>query len=380
MCRMANKGLIPSRILRPQQEAMTTMLGGEAVYGLHSLYMYRKLMRSKNNPFRNVAYFLEIGRFFRCTDPKDKIYSLLGLIKDLTAIQIKPNYAISVSEAYIDATKQVLLTASNLDILNCVVYPKHLSLPTWTPDWSYYRTDLHPFSIHSSFPFHASKDSIPTPEIDICNNALTLQGAIIDTVACITEPLHPKDHMLFLHPQESYPIFAQSLIKVCKHLGHQCHAGNIPPSLLEPLARTLAANSFSGGKELPADIVGTFQSFLDLFRGVYYRARGDDEPLRTAMEQGSNVDDASIYCGAIVPRVVNRSLCVTGNGYLSLVPLDTKVNDRVSILYGEKTPYILRQQGPDFTLVGETYVHGLMNGEALEDPEFQGRVRKIRIL
>src|SRR6266498_5626247 len=148
MCRLVNKGLVPSRILRPKQEEMTTILSGKAVYGLHSLYMYRKLMRSNNNPFRNVAYFLEIGRFFRCADPKDKIYSLMGLIKDLTAIQIKPNYAISVSDAYIDATKQVLLTASHLDVLNCVVYPKHFSLPTWVPDWSYYRTDSHPFSIH----------------------------------------------------------------------------------------------------------------------------------------------------------------------------------------------------------------------------------------
>lgn len=379
MCRLGSKRLIPGRILRPMQDEKTTMLGSEALYSLHALFMYRRLTKSNDNPFRNVAYFLEIGRLFKCTDPKDKIYSLLGLIKDLSGIEIEPNYKISDSKAYITATKQIVLTSSNLDVLNCVVYPKNLALPTWVPDWSYYRTDEHPFSMHSSFPFHASKESTPTPEIDL-DGTLTLQGAIIDTVACVTGHLNPTGKMLYLDPQGNYPAFSQALIKVCKHLGHECLADKIPPSLLDPLARTLGANSFSGGKEFRADIAGPFQSFLDLFRGAYYGAGGDNEPLRTSLEQGANVQDADNYHAATVVRVVNRSLCLTDKGYLGLVPLDTEVNDRVSILYGRKTPYILRAERQNFSLVGETYLHGLMNGEALEDPDFQGKIMKFKIM
>jgi hypothetical protein len=54
--------------------------------------------------------------------------------------------------------------------------------------------------------------------------------------------------------------------------------------------------------------------------------------------------------------------------------------DSVAIQLSGKTPYILRQQGEHFLLVGETYVHGLMKGGGLEDPDFEGKVRKIRIL
>jgi hypothetical protein len=74
-----------------------------------------------------------------------------------------------------------------------------------------------------------------------------------------------------------------------------------------------------------------------------------------------------------------RSLCITASGRLCLAPFETRVGDRVVILYGGKTPYVLRPAGDDFEFVGESYVHGLMKGEALEDPKFQSTVRKIRL-
>jgi Heterokaryon incompatibility protein (HET) len=103
--RMGNKRLIPSRILSQSHAGMTALRDGEDLFGLHALYMYRKSLSSEKNPYRNVAYFLDISRFFRCCDPKDKIYSLLGLIKNLSDIQITPDYTVSTSDVYIDATK-----------------------------------------------------------------------------------------------------------------------------------------------------------------------------------------------------------------------------------------------------------------------------------
>ena len=75
-----------------------------------------------------------------------------------------------------------------------------------------------------------------------------------------------------------------------------------------------------------------------------------------------------------------RSLCVTTSGRLCLAPFNARVDDKVAILYGGKTPYVLRPVGDDFEFVGESYVHGLMKGEALEDPKFQSTVRKIRLI
>jgi hypothetical protein len=195
-------------------------------------------------------------------------------------------------------------------------------------------------------------------------------------VAYITAPLHPKDHLGFFRTQESCLLFLQALLGICRHLGHKCHDDEIPSSLLGPLARTLAANYFTGGEELPADISSQFKAFLDLLRACCYaRATSNDKPTG-----GEGLSISNDYGETILPRINHRRLCVTRKRYLCLVPLNTDVNDSVSILLGGRTPYILRPQGQDFTIIGETYVHGMMKGEALEDPDFQSRVRKIRFL
>jgi hypothetical protein len=66
-----------------------------------------------------------------------------------------------------------------------------------------------------------------------------------------------------------------------------------------------------------------------------------------------------------------------------LCPRDTQVSDLVCILYGCSVPVVLRKaysgiEGA-FELVGECYVHGMMDGEALELdkslPEVEFRIR-----
>jgi hypothetical protein len=49
-----------------------------------------------------------------------------------------------------------------------------------------------------------------------------------------------------------------------------------------------------------------------------------------------------------------------------LAPKDALINGYVCDLIGGQVPFILRESGEDFMLVGEAYVHGLMNREALE--------------
>jgi hypothetical protein len=66
-----------------------------------------------------------------------------------------------------------------------------------------------------------------------------------------------------------------------------------------------------------------------------------------------------------------------------LCPPDTKVGDIICILHGCSVPVVLREkQGGYMSLVGEAYVHGVMDGEALEAFRERGSVgeEKFRIL
>jgi hypothetical protein len=59
-------------------------------------------------------------------------------------------------------------------------------------------------------------------------------------------------------------------------------------------------------------------------------------------------------------------MCVTARGYVGLVPLSTQRGDEVVILHGCDAPFVVRRRGELCFLVGDAYIHGIMNGEALE--------------
>lgn len=41
--------------------------------------------------------------------------------------------------------------------------------------------------------------------------------------------------------------------------------------------------------------------------------------------------------------------------------------DLVCILSGDRVPFVARAEGPDVRLVGDSYVHGLMEGQAVRN-------------
>jgi Heterokaryon incompatibility protein (HET) len=65
------------------------------------------------------------------------------------------------------------------------------------------------------------------------------------------------------------------------------------------------------------------------------------------------------------------SFAVTKNGYAGWIPKSSKVGDRVCVVAGGQVPFILREL-PDslYQLIGECYIHGIMDGEALKGKNF----------
>lgn len=63
---------------------------------------------------------------------------------------------------------------------------------------------------------------------------------------------------------------------------------------------------------------------------------------------------------------LGRRLFRTSKGFIGLGPLSTQVSDQVWIFSAAKVPFVLRpcSDANTFSLIGEAYVHGFMNGEA----------------
>jgi hypothetical protein len=83
--------------------------------------------------------------------------------------------------------------------------------------------------------------------------------------------------------------------------------------------------------------------------------------------------------GGDIPKIANdsimfasagRRMLVCQKGYIGLGPKHTEVGDVVYVVRGSRVPYILRpveheNRSDTFKFIGECYVHGIMNGEAI---------------
>lgn len=79
----------------------------------------------------------------------------------------------------------------------------------------------------------------------------------------------------------------------------------------------------------------------------------------------------------ILRSVRGRRLFRTEQGLIGLGPRTLRPGDSVCIFFGSAVPYVLRPVGDHFLFLGECCVHGIMNGEALEEGLKRARVFPI---
>ncbi|KAF9634990.1 Heterokaryon incompatibility protein 6 [Lasiodiplodia theobromae] len=74
------------------------------------------------------------------------------------------------------------------------------------------------------------------------------------------------------------------------------------------------------------------------------------------------------FGGALLCTATARAFYVTEGGYYGLGPVTVRRGDKVLLLPGTQVPYLFREhmvKENSWMLIGETYVHGIMHGEAL---------------
>jgi hypothetical protein len=329
---------------------------------------------------------LQASRYFSCSDPRDKIYGVLGLASDIDLLHICPDYTKPPEEVLTDTARRIIRSNCVLDLLNHVEYPKALNLPSWVPDWGHPRTrDLLD---HRRFNNCASGNTKTTVAFDNDGSTLVLSGKILDTITYCSGDLS-INASLFAHRPEviynEYPRMIRVFRKVSKSLGFEFREMNSPKELLEMLSRTIIANrridddplNIPAGVDRAPDVL--FQNFLAFCQSFCRSKSSDMAPLTQTTDDDSAAHRETIRFMEYLSISEGRSLCTTLNGRLGLVHKTAQVGDSIAILVGGKTPYILHPDEDDFRLVGETYIDGLMQGECLKDGNFIETLQTIRL-
>jgi hypothetical protein len=175
------------------------------------LELRRLRHEEKSAPHPQLADILSQFRWSKATNPRDKIYGLLGLAQSRDRDVVKIEYKKSPEECYTQAMFALLDRSRDLGLLIDCNVPSFVHrqpcerrrLPSWVPDWSYDASHLPPPSLGLSEhnPYHrlrVTKEGIyrsyqatnnsecPTPKLrDSPDGAvLTLHGM---TAARITQ-------------------------------------------------------------------------------------------------------------------------------------------------------------------------------------------------
>ena len=339
--------------------------------------------RVKLDAHRSLTLLLSSMRRFKATDPRDKIYSLLGLVRDkkdwdtqgkVDNNVVRPDYCLSVDTIFRQVTKSLIKHESSLALLSTVEDASlrvTLNLPSWVPDYAVWQEVTILGMPDNPHKYCAGGDeplSLYDSDLDTIHETLSLAGYEIDSVVEIG--MCNSDKSGENHEPEVLMSWFQLIAKL-----PESYCNGKPRD--DVIWRTFIGNV--GGITHPAhaDYARHFLAFLHWFLK-------DEKDLRKAIgilnvgtstcdwKEIGMAGDPYLYATSYVYVAGLRRLFVTEKGYIGLGAISVQTGDKVFVFPGGLVPFVLRTSIEGcYRLVGEAYVHGIMRGEALNDPSYK---------
>ena len=343
---------------------------------------YEALLKARK--LQGTERFLELLAMFRIresTDPRDKIYGLLGMADTSFTRFISPDYALSVEELYKLSTFALIKWSRSLDVFSHLHHSHSTTLPSFVPDWRSRLTISHSkymFRLSSLHLYNAS-GSRKAEILRRHQNQLHTSGVLFDKISTILPGKEKKQRVDKIRSYKALALIDERIDSI------YC---NSKQTVGEAFARTLFGDLKSQTEGLFVDrrlqtedlaLIEEWQSFNPKVRS------NQSTPVKNLYRMSSVFD---VITGG-------RKFACTERGYFGFTPPTTKEGDLVAVLPGGKVPYILRSVvsgelnktetspatdlGKCYVIVGDSYIHGIMDGEAFEWAEtnanaFQGIV------
>lgn len=360
-----------------------------------------KLIEDQRRLLSQESKLMDVLVRFRATEstnPKDKIYGLLGLVTEDHGIQI--DYSKSIRDLYKQTTVSLINMSGNLDIVCQNPFerkgessglqqdPDTPAMPSWVAEFDAKRQDCVPLIFAQRNIFNASTKRCQRPcrLLGSGEDILVIEGTILGTVGPILENgtpdgteaqdtmrlylndkalSHPQDHLYKTRfgdktistGETSIRAFWRTLVKDC----------TLPPRMRRLRPAEIENLDFHNQEALAKEEeqVQTYQLRLG---GLYSRSAfsydpGDDFDY-------SNVDSKTVIVPArMIHETHDLMFAVTDNGLYFLARPRVRQGDVVAVLDGGRLPMVLRKvehEGLEntFNAVCSAYVHGFMDGEA----------------
>ncbi|KAK3377325.1 heterokaryon incompatibility protein-domain-containing protein [Lasiosphaeria ovina] len=319
-------------------------------------------------------------------DPRDLVFGLLGVSYDAGFLNLVADYSKSTIQLFTAVTR-AFIRHDKKYLLGFSTFPKDLTgLPSWVPDWPRMCREGVPFfPISYGFPrFKASLDEQQSPEHSVGeaedSPTLLLSGfrlgsitSILDTQSILNarEPLMSK---IVEFSYESGITDDETIIRTCIM---------DDTTILGVTARTdstylgLAQKVFRGQERIEEeDRTPEDAALLSRYECLRDGIEGGRDTLIQLQFASFSWDVQRTVASSF--RGGKRTLFATDGGGLGLGPSYMQKGDFIAILFGHKAPVILRPVESEwYSFVGEAYVDGVMDGDAMEEGKINREDFKI---
>ena len=334
---------------------------------------------------------LRLSSYSEAKDPRDKVFALLGLCVQNQFTQV--DYSKDIVEVYRDAALRILFGPGinshgvMLFLSDAEKHRSSLPLPSWVPDWTV-QTPIRTNSISllqlegPKVYKAAGSSTVKVSRTDKLNR-ISLAGKLCDAVlvnSSIAPAFVPSGPMRRNATEESVLRYIRPLypwILESSSIATVCHR------YADESAREIAySHTLSGNvRYCPGTSCATSSHRADVtdhFDLCYWHFR----QWLAKMFPGGVVNGAPIrqleyilsphqerfnhFMLSYILVAENRRYFATLGGYMGVGPPGMQPGDVVCVFLGGRVPWVIRQMSESsYILVGECYVHGLMDGEVM---------------
>jgi hypothetical protein len=312
----------------------------------------------------------------RVTDPRDTIYAFFSLARDASnSSDLYPNYRKSACEVFVDFVKYAIISTNSLDIiLQPWASPCRIKMPSWirTNETAsefglLFQSDQVDGVEHngsqSSIYYAASAQSHPSFEIHHINSTYMLkaEGFTVAQIVELKDVAHQGNVHTNWRPVKGWSQFWHVVI------GGRTLTGGKPP----PSYEFICWNVFKGWEIQLGGGYGARTSVSEInikhLIDVFHGSDNHNILPKPFLAEFSQSEHTLPFLERLRSCARNRRLVRTSDGKLGLAPAHTNYGDIVCILMGCSLPVILRPVGTKFLVIGEAYIYGISDGEAMSD-------------
>lgn len=326
---------------------------------------------SPTDPISNLETLLTRTMTFYATDPRDKVFALLGLAHESDRMDIVPDYSKSLEQVY--AELAVYLISKNINMIYFNTNSPNEAHPSWVPDWSWLNRR---WPLWTPGIYKAAGDTDQAGRFSEDLSTFTVPALLIDRID-FTDEIVPRGPDPVEYNESHLSLIISNIETLIRKAADEqpsnTELAELNPEESDALWRTLVINREGATLVHPAP-----DSYGEMFK-VLRGKSGVPATYQTELptEEQREQEFVRPYKEDMQSTMSDQRFFITRNGRIGVGPRHLQGADLVVVFWGADMPCVLREQGGGYArFLGPAYVHGVMDGEAFRHIETNAELQE----